>query len=131
MTQDAAAAAEPAPPVRRRFGPDRIAMVPVIFFALGALPVAASSPFLTWLLLLPVACGAWVLRARVVAAPVGVLVSNGLRATRVAWTDVEGFQVPRRGPVRLLRSGSRPLPMTALTRRDLPALLEVSRRAGT
>ena len=117
-------------PDRRRFGPDRIALVPVVFSALGGIPVAASSPYLTWLLLLPVACGVWVVRARVVAASVGVEVCNGLRAERVAWSDVEGFDVPRRGPVRLLRAGSRPLRLTALSRRDLQALLDVGRRAA-
>ena len=116
---------------RRRFGPERIALVPVVFSGLGAIPVAASSPYLTWLLLLPVACGVWVVRARVVAAGVGVEVCNGLGAERVAWSDVEGFDVPRRGPVRLLRAGARPLRLTALSRRDLPALLDVGRRAGT
>ena len=119
------------PPDRRRFGPDRIVLVPVVFSGLGSIPVAASSPSLTWVLLLPVACGVWVLRARVVAASVGVEVCNGLGAERVAWSDVDGFDVPRRGPVRLLRTGERPLRLTALARRDLQALLDVGRQAAT
>lgn len=116
---------------RRRFGPDRIALVPVVFFGLGTIPVAASSPWLTWLLLLPVGCGAWVLRARVVGSPAGVEVCNGLAARQVAWSDVEGFDVPTRGPVRLLRPGARPVALTALTRRDLPGLLQIGRQAAT
>jgi hypothetical protein len=75
--------------------------------------------------LLPLVCGVWVLRARVVAIPVGVEVCNGLRSTRVAWSDVEGVDVPKRGPLRLLRRTGAPVPMTALGRRDLPRLLEV------
>jgi hypothetical protein len=67
-----------------------------------------------------------VLRARVVAIPLGVEVCNGLRAHRVAWSEVEGFDVPRRGPVRLLRTHGRPLLMTALSRRELPRLLELA-----
>jgi hypothetical protein len=67
-----------------------------------------------------------VLRARVVAIPVGVEVCNGLRAHRVAWSDVQGVDVPRRGPLLLLRRGDRPLRMTALSRRDLPRLLAVA-----
>ena len=118
-------------PDRKRFGPERIALVPVVFVLLGSLPVAASSAWLNWVVLLPVACGAWVVRARVVASPVGVEVCNGLRVHEVAWSDVEGFEVPRRGPVRLLRRGGRPVPMTALPRRELPLLIAVGERAAT
>ena len=102
----------------------------MVFFLVGSLPLAAASPWLTWVLLLPLVCGVWVLRARVVAVPVGVEVCNGLRATRVAWSDVAGVDVPRRGPLRLLRSTGRPLLMTALTRRDLPRLLAVGQAAS-
>ena len=119
-----------AVPERVRFGPDRIALLPVMVFFLGSLPAAASDVRLAWLLLLPLACGVWVLRARVVAVPVGVEVCNGLRATRVAWSDVDGIDVPRRGPLRLLRRQGRPLAMTALSRRDLPRLIEVGERAA-
>lgn len=117
-------------PARRRFGPERIALVPVTVFFLGTLPLATSSAWLLWLLLLPVGCGVWVVRARVVAAPVGLEVCNGLGVVRLPWSDVEGFDVPRRGPVRLLRREDRPLPMTALSRRDVPRLVEVGRRAS-
>lgn len=106
-----------------RFGPDRIALLPVMVFLLGSLPLASSRAWLSWLVLLPIGCAVWVVRARVVAAPAGVEVCNGLRAHRLAWGDVEGFDVPRRGPVRLLRHGGRPLLMTALARRELPLLL--------
>jgi hypothetical protein len=118
-------------PDRKRFGPERVALVPVVFFLLGSLPVAVSSAWLNWLVLLPVACGVWVVRARVVADPVGVEVCNGLRVTQLAWADVEGFRVPKRGPVRLLRTGGRPLLMTALSRRALPQLIAVGERAAS
>ena len=81
-------------------------------------------------MLVPVACAVWVLRARVVVAPVGIEVCNGLAATRLAWADVEGFAVPRRGPVRLLRAGGRPLLLTALPRRRLPALRSAAQDLG-
>ena len=109
---------------RVRFAPERIGLLPVMVFFLGSLPIAGSRSALNWVVLVPLACAVWVLRARVVAIPVGVEVCNGLRAHRVAWTDVEGFDVPKRGPVRLLRTQGRPLPMTALSRRDLPELLQ-------
>ncbi len=111
-----------------RFGPERIALLPVMVFLLGSIPVAASSAALAWVVLLPLACAAWVLRAHVLVAPVGVQVCNGLRPQRLAWDDVEGFDVPRRGPVRLLRRSGRPLVLTALPRRSLPRLLELAPR---
>ena len=117
-------------PERVRFGPDRIALIPVVVFLLGSLPLASSAPALSWVVLLPLLCAVWVVRARVVAIPLGVEVCNGLRAHRVAWSDVEGFDVPRRGPVALLRRGGRPLRMTALSRRELPLLLAVGERSA-
>jgi hypothetical protein len=115
---------------RRRFGPDRIALLPVGILLLGTLPLAASSAWLNGLLLVPVACAVWVLRARVVVARVGVEVCNGLRVTRLPWAAVEGFAVPRRGPVRLLRAGGRPVLLTALPRRALPALRAAAEQLG-
>ena len=109
-----------------RFGPERIALLPVMVFLLGSIPIATSSAALLPLLLLPVACAVWVVRARVVVIPLGVEVCNGLRAHRVAWSDVEGFHLPTRGPVRLLRQGARPLLLTALPRRDLRRLLALA-----
>ena len=115
---------------RRRFGPDRIALLPVLVLLLGSLPLAASSAWLNAVVLVPVACAVWVLRARVVVAPVGIEVCNGLAATRLPWSSVEGFDVPRRGPVRLLRTAARPVPMTALSRRQLPQLREAAQELG-
>ena len=115
---------------RRRFGPERIALLPVLVVLLGSLPLASSSGWLNAVLLVPVACAVWVLRARVVVAPVGVEVCNGLGVHRLPWTAVEGFDVPRRGPVRLLRAGGSPLLMTALPRRQLPDLRAAAQDLG-
>lgn len=115
---------------RQRFGPDRIALVPVLVLLLGSLPLAASSAWLNAMVLVPVGCAVWVLRARVVVARAGVEVCNGLAAHRLPWSAVEGLAVPRRGPVRLLRSGGRPLLLTALPRRQLPALRDAASELG-
>ena len=120
----------PAAAQRRRFGPDRIALFPVLVLLLGSLPLAGSSGWLNWLVLVPVACAVWVLRARVVVARVGIEVCNGLAVTRLPWEAVQGFSVPRRGPVRLLRAGARPLVLTALPRRQLPALRAAAEQLG-
>ena len=110
----------------RRFGPERIALLPVLVALLGALPLATSSRWLSWLLLVPLVAGVWVVRARVVADARGLLVCNGLGSSAHPWSDVEGVDVPRRGPVRLLLAGGRRRPMTALPRRELRALLAVA-----
>jgi hypothetical protein len=115
---------------RVRFGPDRLSLVPVLVLLLGSLPLAGSPGALEWVVLVPVACGVWVLRARVVVARAGLEVCNGLTVHRLPWEHVEGFAVPRRGPARLLRAGSRPLLLTAVPRRRLPALREAATRLG-
>ncbi len=115
---------------RRRFGPDRVALLPVLVLLLGSLPLAASSAWLNVVVLVPAACAVWVLRARVVVAEVGVEVCNGLAAHRLPWSSVEGFEVPRRGPVRLLRSDGRPLAMTALPRRQVRELRDAAQALG-
>jgi hypothetical protein len=65
-----------------------------------------------------------------VVAAVGVEVCNGLGVHRLPWTAVEGFDVPRRGPVRLLRTGGRPLALTALPKRQLPDLRAAAQELG-
>lgn len=110
--------------------PERVALLPVVLALVGTLPLALSAPWLTWLVLLPLLAGVWVLRARVVAGAAGLEVGNGLRVSRVAWDAVEGVDVPRRGPLRLLVRGRRPLLLTALPRRDLPRVLAVGERAA-
>jgi hypothetical protein len=110
-----------------RFGPERTSVAVVLVMALGALPLGLSSPWLTPVVVLPLLCLVWVLRARVVAAEVGLEVCNGLGVRRFRWNDIAGFDVPDHGPVRLLPEGGRPLPLTALSRRDLRRLLELAR----
>ena len=117
-------------PVERvRFGPEKIALVPVGVALFGSLPLAASSPLLVWLLLLPLAAAVWVLRARVVVDGARLEVCNGLGRRTVAWADVEGLDVPRYAPVRLLVSGCRPVPLTALGRSEVRPLLALAPRS--
>jgi hypothetical protein len=104
--------------------------VPVLVLALGTLPLASAAPSLGVLLLVPLACAVWVLRARVVASTSGLEVCNGLAARAVPWQDVDGFGVPRHGPVRLLRAGARPLLLTALPRRQLAQLRTAAEQLG-
>ena len=115
-----------APPRSRvRFGPEKIALAPVLFFAFGTIPLAASDRRLLVLLVLPLLCAVWVLRARVVVTPAVLEVCNGLGVRRLPWDRVEGYDVPRRGPVRVLWRGGR-TPMTALPRARLRDLVRAS-----
>ena len=118
-----------ARPVRTRYGPVPILLFPLSLGLLGALPLAASVPWLSWVLLLPVLAAVWVLRAGVRVTPDALVVGNGLSRRRIGWDDVEGFDVPRRGPVRLLHAGRRTL-LLALPRRELPQLLAAAEQVA-
>lgn len=121
MTGDAATGQAATAPVR--FGPERVALLPVVVWLLGTLPLATSHVVLAWLLLLPVAAAVWVLRARVVADGTRVSVCNGLGTRSYAWDDVRGVDLPRRGPARLaLHDGGRVL-LSALPRHRVRELL--------
>ena len=129
MTSDGGTGPVPRPRPRTRFGPEPILLFPLSIAFLGALPVGASVPWLSWVLLLPLAGAVWVLRAGVRVEPSGLLVGNGLRRRRFRWSDVQGFDVPRRGPVRVLHPGGR-TPLLALPRRELPRLLDAAQQVG-
>ena len=124
-------AAQARPQVR--FGPEKISLLPVLLLLFGALPLALSAGPLRLLLLLPLACAVWVLRARVVVRPEALEVCNGLGVTRVPWSRVEGFEVgrtgPVRGPVRVLTGGRR-LALTAVPPGRLRDLVRASEQVA-
>lgn len=113
------------PPATTRFAPDRAALGAAVILLMAALPVAASGPWFTLVLLAPVLWAAWLLRARVVTSPQGLEVCNGLAVRTWAWADVEGYDATGRGPVRVFGVGRRQA-LTAVPRRRLRALLEAS-----
>lgn len=113
----------------RRYAPERTTLAVVAIAFMSALPLSLSSPYLAPLLLLPLLGGLWVLRARVVAAPTGLEVCNGLGVRRLAWEEVDRFEVPRRGPVVLHPVEGRPVHLTALARRDLRELIRTGQPA--
>lgn len=110
---------------RVRFGPERTVLTVVAIAFLGSLPLALSSPWFAPLLLLPLLAAVWVLRARVVAAPIGLEICNGLGVRRFRWEDVNRFEVPKRGPVVLHPTQGRPVRLIALPRRDLKKVIAV------
>jgi hypothetical protein len=108
-----------------RFGPERTVLAVVVIMAVGALPLAASSPYLLPVLVVPVLAGLWVWRARVVATPSGFEVCNGLGVRRFAWDDVATFQIPTHGPIRMKPTKGRSVVLTALPKLELSRFLEV------
>jgi hypothetical protein len=111
-----------------RFGPERTALAVVLVLALGALPLGLSSPYLAPLLLVPLVAAVWVLRARVVAGGDGLEVCNGLGVRRLGWSQVDAFDIPKRGPVVLRDTGGGRQRLTALPRHELRRLLEIGSR---
>lgn len=128
-TERSGPGASTAPRLRSRFGPEPIALFPLSLALLGTVPVAGTTPWLAWLPVLPLLAAVWVLRARVQVRPSFLVVCNGLRRRLVRWDEVEGFDVPRRGPVRLLHPGRRTA-LTALPRRELPQLLAAAEQVA-
>jgi hypothetical protein len=110
-----------------QFRPDRTALAVALVAFLGAIPLALSSFYLAPAFLVPLGVVVWVLRARVGADRRGLEICNGLGVRRVAWDDVDRFEIPDRGPVVLHSVKGATLRLTALARRDLPAVLEVSK----
>lgn len=108
--------------------PDRATVFAAAIWFFGAAPLAASKPWLAWLVVPPLLLGAWALRARVVADRERLVVSNGLRSRTIPWPEVAEFDVPRRGPVTLVTTSDERVRLTAARRQQLPLLLETSRR---
>ncbi|MCU1621439.1 MAG: chemotaxis protein CheW [Frankiales bacterium] len=107
---------------RLQFRPDRTAVLAVGVFFIGALYLALSGPWFSPLLLVPVGCLVWTLRARVVADGDGLLVCNGFGTRRVRWDEVDAFEVRRRRPVVLHRTDGGTTVLTALPRQDVRRL---------
>ena len=109
-----------------RFRPDRAGLTAVIVLFLGTLPLGLTNPWLALLFLVPAGALVWTLRARVVGDADGLSVCNGLGVRRLAWDDVDRFEVPKRGWVVLHPHTGRAVRLSALPRRDLPRLLAVA-----
>jgi hypothetical protein len=111
------------------FRPDRAAVTAVGVFFLSTLYLALAGPWFAPLLLAPVACLVWTLRARVVADADGLEVCNGLASHRYRWEQVDAFEVRKRRPVRLRRTDGGTTLLTALPRQDLRRLVAAGQRS--
>ena len=112
-----------------QFRPDRTAVAAVAIFFIGTLYLGLAGPAFALLLLVPIGCLVWTLRARVAADAEGLEICNGLGRTRIRWEDVDTVEVRKRLPVRLRRTDGRTTLLTALDKREVRRLLAVSRPA--
>jgi hypothetical protein len=100
----------------------RSALIAVVFLFLCVVPAAAASPWLLFLLLLPLAVAAYVLRVGIDISDVGITARSVFSSRTVPWDDLAGLRVGRRGDVWLVtRSGSE-VAAPVLRARDLPRL---------
>ena len=107
-------------------------MAAVAIFFIGSLYLGLAGPGYAVLLLVPVGCLVWTLRARVAADAEGLEVCNGLGRTRIRWEDVDAVEVRKRLPVRLRRTDGRTTLLTAVDKQDVRRLLAVAQPgAGT
>jgi Bacterial PH domain len=104
----------------------RIALLPVLTLAVCTIPLASAAPGLAVLWLLPIAVGAWVLRAGVDVDADGLTVRALLGSRRLRWDDVAGLSAGPRGELSaVLRSGGS-LRLPAVRARHLPLLAAAS-----
>jgi hypothetical protein len=111
-------------PARLRMS--RTALVPVAFLLLCFVPLVAAAPWTAVGLLVPLALGAWVLRAGVDLDDEGLSVRSLTSARRVPWREVAGLRVGRRGDLWLVTTHGTEVRLPVLRPRDLPRLAALS-----
>jgi hypothetical protein len=104
----------------------RTALLPVLFLALCLLPVAAATPWLLLLMVLPAALAAWVFRVGVDVGEAGITVRSLAGARTVPWSELDGIRVAERGDLWLVTRGGTEVRLPVLRARDLPRLSELS-----
>ncbi|MCF6743898.1 PH domain-containing protein [Blastococcus sp. KM273128] len=109
-----------------RFRTTRSALLPVVILALCVLPTALVSPWGLFLLLVPAAVAAWVLRAGVDVGEQGITARSLLGSRTVPWSGLSGLRLGGRGEVWLVTTGGTEVRLPVLRVRDLPRLAAVS-----
>ena len=86
----------------------RTALLGVFVFLVGTGPfVAANTARWSWLVLLPLLTGVWILRVQTTADAEGLVARSTFRRRAVAWVEMDGVRFPKRGWGRaVLRDGT-------------------------
>jgi len=111
-------------PARLRMS--RIALLPVAFLALCAVPLATVTTWTLVLLLIPLTLAVWVLRVGVDVGDDGVTVRSLAGERRVPWAELAGIRVARDGDLWLVTTGGTEVRLPVMRARDLPRLAAVS-----
>ena len=109
-----------------RIRPTRIALLPVVILAFCVLPLASATPWLLFVLALPLIALAWVLRVGVDVDPAGVTVRALLGQRHIPWSDVAGLRSSNRGDLSLVLTSGRRLRLPTLRARHLPLIAAAS-----
>lgn len=105
-----------------------VAYLAVLLTALVAIVVAGINLLaLGWVLLVPVALAYWIYRLRTVVTDHGLRVVSTLRTTDITWSELDGLQFPKWGPVRAVRTDKSFVRLPAVGFADLPLLSLASR----
>ncbi len=100
----------------------RVALIPVVFLTLCAVPFASASPWTALVLLVPLLVAVWVLRVGVDVDTDAITTRGLVGRRRVAWDDLAGIRVDRDARLRLVTTGGGEVRLPVLRARDLPRL---------
>jgi hypothetical protein len=104
----------------------RTALLPVVLLFLCCVPFAAVSPWTAFVLLVPLALAAWVLRVGVDVGDTGITIRSLTGARTVPWPEIAGIRVAPRGGLWLVTTRGTELRLPVLRARDLPRLSALS-----
>jgi len=111
-------------PVRFRHQP--ALAVAALVAAIGAIPLASAAWYLIPVPLIPLAIAVWAWRSGTDADSDGVRVRALLGQRRFAWSEVAELVTLPRGRVVATLQGGHQVPLTAVTKADLPRLVAAS-----
>ncbi|HEX2355125.1 MAG TPA: PH domain-containing protein [Micromonosporaceae bacterium] len=109
-----------------RFRHHQAILVAAIIAFIGAIPLVNGAPYLVPVLLIPVAVAAWAWRAGTDADRDGVRVRALFGSRDVPWSAIAELGADPRGRVLARRHDGTVVPLTAVTRGDLPRLVAAS-----
>jgi hypothetical protein len=104
----------------------RTALLPVVLLAFCVLPLAAATPWLLLLEVVPLALAVWVFRVGVDVGEDGIAVRSLVGVRTVPWPELAGIRVGERGDLWLVTTAATQLRLPVLRARDLPRLSTLS-----